>query len=52
MNVRIPAKPYADSGRGGTAFRDEPEHQSERSEAGISIVQGVFGFIERNLSGA
>src|SRR5579862_8183246 len=32
-----------------TAFRDDP---SERSDAGNSIVQEVFGFVKRNLSEA
>ena len=33
-------------------IRDDPEHPSERSDAGISIVQEVFGFVKRNLSEA
>ena len=35
-----------------TAFRAESELFSERSDAGTSIVQEVFGFVKRNLSGA
>jgi hypothetical protein len=35
-----------------TAFRAEGEQFSERSDAGTSIVQEVFGFVKRNLSGA
>ena len=31
-----------------TAFRAEGEQFSERSDAGISIVQEVFGFVKRN----
>src|ERR1700734_3615653 len=35
-----------------TAFRAEGEQLSERSDAGTSIVQEVFGFFKGNLSGA
>src|SRR6266851_4659609 len=35
-----------------TAFRAEGEQFSERSDAGSSIVQEVFGFVKKNLSGA
>jgi hypothetical protein len=35
-----------------TAFRAEGERFSERSGAGTSIVQEVFGFVKENLSGA
>ena len=35
-----------------TAFRAEGERLSERSDAGTSIVQEVFGFVKGNLSGA
>ena len=35
-----------------TAFRAEGEQRSERSDAGTSIVQEVFGFVKKNLSGA
>jgi len=35
-----------------TAFRAEGEQFSERSDAGTSIVQEVFGFVKKNLSGA
>jgi hypothetical protein len=52
FSLRIPAKPNAYSEGNRTAFRDEPEHPSERSDAGISIVQEVFGFVKKNLSGA
>jgi hypothetical protein len=41
-----------DSGEAEHAFRDDPKHPSERSDAGISIVQEVFGFIKTNLSEA
>jgi hypothetical protein len=52
IGLRIPAKPNADSEEKPNAFRDEPEQPSERSDAGISILQEVFGFVKRNLSGA
>ena len=35
-----------------TAFRAEGEQFSERSDAGTSIVQEVFGFVKKDLSGA
>ena len=35
-----------------TAFRAEGEQSSERSDAGTSIVQEVFGFVKEDLSGA
>jgi hypothetical protein len=35
-----------------TAFRAEGEQFSERSDAGTSIVQQVFGLVKENLSGA
>ena len=35
-----------------TAFRAEGEQSSERSDAGSSIVEQVFGFVKKNLSGA
>ena len=35
-----------------TAFRAEGERFSERSDAGTSIVEQVFGFVKENLSGA
>ena len=35
-----------------TAFRAEGEQSSERSDAGNSIVEQVFVFVKRNLSGA
>ena len=35
-----------------TAFRAEGEQFSERSDAGSSIVQEVFVFVKKNLSGA
>ncbi len=34
-----------------TAFRAEGERLSERSDAGRSIVEQVFGFVKKNLSG-
>jgi hypothetical protein len=42
--LRIPAKPNGNPGWTRTP--------SERSDAGISIVQDVFGFVKRNLSEA
>jgi hypothetical protein len=48
-----------DSGEAERIFRKESERHSgmnpniiEPSDAGISIVQGMFGFVKRNLSGA
>jgi hypothetical protein len=35
-----------------TAFRAEGEQFSDRSDAGTSIVQEVFGFVKNKLSGA
>jgi hypothetical protein len=35
-----------------TAFRAEGEQSSERSDAGTLIVEQVFGFVKKNLSGA
>jgi hypothetical protein len=48
----IPAKPNAVPEGSRTAFRDDPEHHRSVSDAGISIVQEVFGFVKRNLSEA
>ena len=50
--MRIPTKANTDSDGNATAFRAEGEQFSERSDAGISIVQEVFGFVKENLSGA
>jgi hypothetical protein len=51
--------PDADSGEAERLFRREAERHSVMnpntigaSDAGISIVQEVFGFVKRNLSGA
>ena len=35
-----------------TAFRAEGEQSSERSDAGSSIVEEVFGFVKKNIPGA
>ncbi len=34
-----------------TAFRSEGEQQSEQSDAGVMIVQEVFGFVKRDGPG-
>jgi len=44
--VRIPAKLNAIPVGSRTAFRSEGEHPSERSDAGTTIVQKVFGFVK------
>jgi len=44
--VRIPAKLNAIPVGSRTAFRPEGEHPSERSDAGTTIVQKVFGFVK------
>jgi hypothetical protein len=44
--VRIPAKVNAIPVGSRTAFRSEGEHPSERSDAGPTIVQKVFGFVK------
>lgn len=36
--LRIPGKANADPKASRTAFRDNPEHDSERSDAGLPIV--------------
>src|SRR5271168_247180 len=48
----IPAKLNAHSGRNPNGMPGCTRTPSERSDAGISIVQEVFGFVKRNLSGA
>jgi hypothetical protein len=50
--VGIPAKLNAHSGRNPNGIPRCTRTPSERSDAGISIVQEVFGFVKRNLSGA
>jgi hypothetical protein len=44
--LRIPAKLNAIPVGSRTAFRSEGEHPSERSDAGPTIVQKVFGFVK------
>lgn len=44
--VRIPLKANAFPEGSRTGFRDDSEHRSERSDAGLSIVQEVFGFVK------
>ena len=44
--VRIPLKANAFPEGSRTGFRDDSEHRSERSDAGFSIVQEVFGFVK------
>jgi hypothetical protein len=44
--LRIPAKLNAIPVGSRTAFRSEGEHPSERSDAGTTIVQKVFGFVK------
>jgi hypothetical protein len=50
--VRIPAKVNANPKGTRTTFRAEGEQFWERRDAGISIVQEVFDFVKKNLSGA
>jgi hypothetical protein len=50
--VRTPAKPNADSEGKPNGIPGQARTPSEGSDAGISIVQEVFGFVKRNLSGA
>jgi hypothetical protein len=47
----IPTKLNAIPERTRTAFRDSPEHVSERSDAGLLILTEVFGIV-KNSSGA
>jgi hypothetical protein len=49
--VGIPVKVNADSGASRTAFQSEGEQPSERSDAGVMIVQEVFGFVKRGGPG-
>ena len=44
--MRIPLKANAFPKGSRTAFRDDSGHRSERSDAGFSIVQEVFGFVK------
>ena len=41
--LRIPAKANTIPEGSRTGFRASPEHQSERSDAGLLIVREVFG---------
>jgi hypothetical protein len=50
--VRIPTKTNAIPKGTRTAFRADGEQFSERSDAGISIVEQVFVFVKRSLSEA
>jgi hypothetical protein len=50
--MRIPAKVNADSEENANGIPGRTRKVSERSDAGISIVPEVFGFVTRNLSGA
>jgi len=49
-SVRIPAKANADSEGNANGIPGRRRTFSERSDAGTSIVQEVFGFVKRNLS--
>src|SRR5712691_10260990 len=49
---RIPAKANGDSEGNANGIPGRRRTVSERSDAGISIVQEVFVFVKRNLSGA
>jgi hypothetical protein len=49
--MAIPAKATLIPKGTRTAFRAEGERFSERSDAGTSVVQEVFGFVKKNLSG-
>jgi transposase len=44
--LRIPLKANAFPEGSRAGFRDDSEHRSERSDAGLSIVQEVFGFVK------
>jgi hypothetical protein len=44
----IPAKPNAESGMNPNGIPGRSRTPSERSDAGISIVQEVFGLVKRN----
>jgi hypothetical protein len=46
--VGIPVKVNIVSGGSRTAFRSEGEQQSERSDAGMVILESVFGIVKRN----
>ena len=51
-SLGIPVNLNAHSGRNPNGIPGRFRTPSERSDAGISIVQEVFGFVKRNLSGA
>jgi hypothetical protein len=46
MILRIPAKPNSIPEGSRTGFRAGPEQQSERSDAGLLILQEVFGLVK------
>src|SRR5260370_38739285 len=46
MRMRIPAKPNSIPEGSRTGFRADPEQPSERSDAGLLIVQEVFGLVK------
>ena len=48
--LRIPTKANTDSEGNANGIPGRRRTVSERSDAGISIVQEVFGFVKRNLS--
>ncbi|HTA68658.1 MAG TPA: hypothetical protein VK776_10290, partial [Bryobacteraceae bacterium] len=48
FSLRIPAKPNAVSGGKPNGIPGRTRTPSERSDAGISIVQEVFGFVKKN----
>lgn len=50
--MRIPLEAIGDSGGKAITIPGENRSGVERSDAGISIVQEVFGFVKENLSGA
>jgi hypothetical protein len=52
LKLRIPTKPNAVSEGKPNGIPGRTRTPSERSDASISIVQEVFGFVKRNLSEA
>ena len=53
VQLCIPTMPNAIPERSRTAFRDNSEHLSERSDAGLLIVHKVFGIVKESVrSGA
>jgi hypothetical protein len=50
--LRIPAKTNTDSEGNANGIPGRRRTESERSDAGNSIVQEVFAFVKRNVSGA